>query len=282
MSLAKRRNRSPLSCSSHILKFERIFAMSNARFSILQARAVKDRRISDSQFRTLAALGMYADEDGWCFPKLSTLGEDLSKSKQAVGRDTIALRKLGYLEVTPKFRADGSRTSSEYRLIFDTPRQRSVDAPSTSLIDTPSTPEVDALTTHITTQLTPKEIEEAGNKVMTILAMSIPPENYFKGREMIADNHLHFADWYHGVTNQVCTKKAMKSWWKAFREWQDAELGIEHLQEAYNMDVSWKKIIKDPNELTKTAIAIKAAYDKKPETKSQDIKLDSNGSPISY
>jgi hypothetical protein len=118
--------------------------MSNARLSILQARAVKDKRISDSQFRTLAALGMYADEDGWCYPLLQTLGNDLGKSKQAVGRDTIALRKLGYLEVRARFDKNGSRRSSLYRLRYDLPPVNVDDStPSTPEVDTPSTPEVD-------------------------------------------------------------------------------------------------------------------------------------------
>ena len=118
--------------------------MSNARFTILQAKAVRDSRITDSQFRTLAALGMYADEEGWCFPLLSTLGKDLGKSKQAVGRDTIALRKLGYLEVQGRWDENGCRRSSLYRLKFDLPpRQPDVDTPSTPEVDTPSTPEVD-------------------------------------------------------------------------------------------------------------------------------------------
>lgn len=127
--------------------------MSNARFSILQARAVKDKRISDSQFRTLAALGMYADENGWCYPSLGTLANDLSKSKQAVGRDTIALRKLGYLEVKARFDPKTkARRSSLYRLRFDlppinmgdsTPSTSEVDDPSIKLVDTPSTSEVD-------------------------------------------------------------------------------------------------------------------------------------------
>src|SRR5258706_4155751 len=116
--------------------------MSNARCSILQAKAVKDKQVSDSQFRTLAALGMYADQDGWCYPLLQTLGDDLGKSKQAVGRDTIALRKLGYLEVTARYTKEGSRRSSLYRLIFDT-RQHHVDTPSTPDVDTPSTPDGD-------------------------------------------------------------------------------------------------------------------------------------------
>jgi DnaD/phage-associated family protein len=119
--------------------------MSNARFSILQARAVKDKRITDSQFRTLAALGMYADENGWCFPSLATLGSDLSKSKQSVGRDTIALRKLGYLQVTARYnKQTGARRSSLYRLRFDLPPVNMDDStPSTSEVDTPSTSEVD-------------------------------------------------------------------------------------------------------------------------------------------
>lgn len=118
--------------------------MSNARLSILQARAVKDSRISDAQFRTLAALGMYADEDGWCYPMLSTLGKDLGKSKQAVGRDTIALRKLGYLEVKARFDKNGARRSSLYRLKFDLPPVNVDDStPSTDHVDTPSTSEVD-------------------------------------------------------------------------------------------------------------------------------------------
>ncbi len=119
--------------------------MSNARFSVLQATAVRDTRISDSQFRTLAALGMYADENGWCFPSLSTLGEDLGKSKQAVGRDTIALKKLGYLEVRHRYdKHTKGRRSNLYRLRFDLPfSQPVVDGVSTSEVDGVSTSEVD-------------------------------------------------------------------------------------------------------------------------------------------
>jgi hypothetical protein len=118
--------------------------MSNARLSILQAVAVKDKRVSDSQFRTLAALGMYGDEYGWCFPSLETLGKDLGKSKQAVGRDTIALRKLGYLDVYHRHdKETGGRRSNLYRLKFDLPILPDVDGVSTSKVDGASTSEVD-------------------------------------------------------------------------------------------------------------------------------------------
>lgn len=129
--------------------------MTNARFSILQSRAVSDKRVSNPQFRTLAALGIFGDKEGWCFPKLKVLGEMLGKSRQAVSKDIQALVELGYVEVTKKYREDGSRTNNLYRLMFD-PRQSVVDTPqyvvdvpSTSEVDTPSTSEVDALTPHI-------------------------------------------------------------------------------------------------------------------------------------
>jgi hypothetical protein len=116
--------------------------MSNARFSILQARAISDIRISDAQFRTLAALGMYADKNGWCFPSLKTLGVDLNKSPQAVGRDTIALRKLGYLQVKNRYDTKTkARHSNLYRLLFDFNMDDSTL--STPEVDTLSTPEVD-------------------------------------------------------------------------------------------------------------------------------------------
>jgi len=155
--------------------------MSNARFSILQSRAVRDKRVGDAQFRTLAALGLYGDKDGWCFPKLATLGADLGKSRQAVSKDIQELARLGYVEIMAQKREDGSRTNNKYRLLFDTP-QPGVDTPQSG-IDThqrhddtpqpqeliplnlrglhPSTSEVDALTPHINAPINaPLEREE--------------------------------------------------------------------------------------------------------------------------
>ena len=122
--------------------------MSNARFSITQSAAVEDKRLSSAQFRTLAALGVHGDKEGWCFPKLATFGKKLGKSKQAVSKDIQKLKELGYLEVHPQFREDGSQKHNLYRIVFDAPPQPVVDAPSTPEIDPPSTPEVDALTPH--------------------------------------------------------------------------------------------------------------------------------------
>jgi DNA replication protein DnaD len=131
--------------------------MSNARFSIIQAQAVRDDRITLAQFRTLCALGIYGDENGWCFPNLKTLGDDLGKSKQAVSKDIQALVELGYVQVKHQYRADGSQRGNLYRLIFDERGQRGVDGGSTpevdgcqlNTVDGGSTPEVDAITSHV-------------------------------------------------------------------------------------------------------------------------------------
>lgn len=95
--------------------------MSNARFSIIQAKAVRDRRVSDSVLRTLCALGLYSDKDGWCFPAQEALAQDTDKSRQTVNQHIKFLVDFGYLEKHPRFDEDGGQTSNMYRLVFDAP-----------------------------------------------------------------------------------------------------------------------------------------------------------------
>ena len=133
--------------------------MSNARFSIIQSRAVSDDRITNAQFRTLSALGIYGDKNGWCFPKLKTLGDMLGKSKQAVSMDIKALVELGYIEVKKQYRDDGSQQNNLYRILFDGDDDRGsdqlngglspgVDGGLSSELNGGLSPGVDALTPH--------------------------------------------------------------------------------------------------------------------------------------
>lgn len=133
--------------------------MANQRFAILQARAVSDKRITHSQFRTLAALGMYGDKNGWCYPKLQTLADSLGKTRQAVSSDLQQLETLGYVQIQKQYREDGSQKSNLYRLIFDTNDgggqadidggQAAAEGGSSSEVDGGSSSEVDPLTIHI-------------------------------------------------------------------------------------------------------------------------------------
>jgi hypothetical protein len=96
--------------------------MSNARFSVIPQKAVRDLRITDSQLRTLSALGMYGDKNGWCFPKQATLGEDVGKNQQNISKDIIALVNLGYLQSFPQYDpVTNARMQNRYRIVFDFP-----------------------------------------------------------------------------------------------------------------------------------------------------------------
>ena len=154
--------------------------MSNARFAILQASAVSDERVTSAQFRTLAALGTYGDKDGWCYPKLETLGKMLGKSKPAVSRDLAVLQELGYVEITKQYRKDGSQTVNLYRLVFDTPINveatppaPQVNPPLTPEVNPPLTSEVNPLTSYINDPSERKDDED----VVGETPEKIEPEN---------------------------------------------------------------------------------------------------------
>ena len=126
--------------------------MGNQRFSIAPAKAVADKELSDSAYRTLAALGIFGDKNGWCFPKLQTIGDILGKSKQAVSRDIQILQAKGYLEIHPRYdKESGARRSNLIRIRFDyqelpdelDPVNCDDTPPSTPVVDTPSTSGVD-------------------------------------------------------------------------------------------------------------------------------------------
>lgn len=114
--------------------------MGNQRFSIAPAKAAKDADLPDTVYRTLAILGIYGDENGWCWPSLSTIAEIRNMTPQAISKHIAILKERGYLHVQPRFREDGGRTSNQYQIIFDYP-------PSTSEVEGVSTPEVEGLST---------------------------------------------------------------------------------------------------------------------------------------
>ena len=119
--------------------------MSNMRFSITPAKAVCDTELSDSVFRTLAALGVFGNKEGWCWPGLALLGEMLGKSKQAVSSDIHVLEDRGYLNIHPRFdEKTKARKSNIIQIRFDYPLSKPPKSPPSSPeVDTPSNPEVD-------------------------------------------------------------------------------------------------------------------------------------------
>jgi len=96
-------------------------------------------------------------------------------------------------------------------------------------------------------------------KVDKILEYARMGAGSWLGRDLFRDNHLAYADWWHGVTGQDCRKKQARDWQKAFSEWQDERLTVPQLQAAYEMDIGWRKVFTSPNQITPKALALSFA-----------------------
>ena len=287
LSPAKRRNRSPLSCSSHILKPERIFVMSgfekqtytqvpNSLFEIMSE--MDECELKVVLYICRYTFGYHREEI-----KISTrkLAEAIGMNTASVAKGAEAAVARGLIEKI----TDGQNTTVWRALVSDSENESPViqkmnrsDSENESQSGVKET--INKKNKELSTEKIQEIVISANKAVDGILASGIPPEGYFKGRELIAENHLHYADWYHKTTNQVLTKRSQRSWWKAFREWQDEGLSIEHLQTAYGVEVAWRKFITDPNQITSKAVAIKAAGTKNKPV--QPAKTDDNDAPMSY
>jgi len=96
-----------------------IMAKNTGKLSILPARAVDEGILFPAAFKTLAALCIYVNKEGTCYPRLKTLGDRLGVSKQAVSRQIKILVEKGYLVSKSQYRSDGSRAANLYRVIYD-------------------------------------------------------------------------------------------------------------------------------------------------------------------
>ena len=66
-------------------------------WSILPVRALLDRKMSEPQLRALAALCIYTNSFGVCYPALRTLAAILGKDLASVSRIISRLEKRGYV-----------------------------------------------------------------------------------------------------------------------------------------------------------------------------------------
>jgi hypothetical protein len=266
--------------------------MSNARFSILQGRAVKDRRISDAQFRTLAALGTYTDEEGWCWPSLSTLGNQLGKKRQVVGRDIVALKKLGYLEVYPRYK-DNVRLSNKYRLKFDLPPMEGVSpsegdrvSPSEGDRVSPSEgsqndPKNDPL--NMGSGLSEEDKEQANAKMDAILEAARQAQKKYAMRADIPEPYLEYCDLFVSLTGLKPTKKNASDWLATFSEWTSEGLTIKDIQAAWNKanpENGKGFTVTRPGSLTGTAVALKAQAKNKPAAPKRNLVRAEDHKPL--
>lgn len=94
--------------------------MGNQRFSIVPAAAVADTKLTDSLFRTLAALGLYGDQHGWCWPSQGTLAEIRGVTRVTINNHIKQLVKFGYLNIHARYDDDtGAQKSNAMQIRFD-------------------------------------------------------------------------------------------------------------------------------------------------------------------
>jgi DnaD/phage-associated family protein len=119
------------------------------KFSITPAAAVSDASLSNGAFRTLAALGVFGDKNGWCWPGLSLIAKMRGMSKQAISKHTKELAIKGYIKKLPRFdKETGARKSDYIQIQFNpTPSTQEVDRVSTPEVDGAATSEVDRVST---------------------------------------------------------------------------------------------------------------------------------------
>lgn len=93
--------------------------MADPRYSLFAARAVFDPRLSATDVRVLAALGTYANKQGWCHPKQETIAIRVGLKRPTVALAIKRLAELGYLEKQGLTTPGRGRTGSKYRVKLD-------------------------------------------------------------------------------------------------------------------------------------------------------------------
>lgn len=88
------------------------------RWACVPAGSVFDPRLKPRHRRTLEALGLYTDRHGRCHVKKKTLSLVLGTTEKHVQHYLHELVGLGWLKITPQFRAHGGQRENIYELVL--------------------------------------------------------------------------------------------------------------------------------------------------------------------
>ena len=230
-------------------------------------------------------------QDGVCKASLSTIGELIGVDVSTVSRHAEELVKDGYfVDLTPDLRnrphvyADTGKVVMKSKLTAGFAQSKATVAQSRMSKDSNKDMNKESANADY---LSATEKEEADKKFLAILEFERQAREklnggIWRGRELIPPHLLTYADWWHSMTNiDIKTKKPDNEWLKAFSKWYDNQITLSALDEAYAVEVEWKKVIAKPSELTAKAIALQA-LPKPSEKVSQPVKIDEDGFPESY
>lgn len=87
------------------------------RMTVMPIRAITDKRITDGMFRTLALVCSYVNRAGITWVSQARLAKDTGTSRQAISKQLVKLRALGYIETVSK--AFKGVKPDTVRVIFD-------------------------------------------------------------------------------------------------------------------------------------------------------------------
>jgi hypothetical protein len=243
----------------------------NQRFSIVPSASVTDNEIPDGTFRTLAALGVFGDKNGWCFPGLEKLSKMRGISRMAVSKHISKLVELGYLEKYPRYdKETNARKSNLLRIRLDTPSTSEVYTPENFHSPSVYTPEkilspevyVNAPVNALKNEdaLSQENYDKANKFVDAVLTNErIAQEKIaggaWSGRETIPEPIRDLLDVFVSITGQRPTKSKLMEWLATGSEWQEMSATVQDVRDALKIARPEKGdgfLVNRPGSLTNT------------------------------
>lgn len=243
-------------------------------------------------------ISLSIDEDGTCSlsaPEIAELtGYSVSEVRQSIGE----LDEMGYLSViratgkrsiyTPEFAARGANNPTDNPSRKSTPpvsKGNCADDPSSPSIEnfTPSIKRVKRIKDVSSSNLQGIEASIYAGRPTTQEDINASNKDTWRGRELLGDNYLAYADWWHAKTGlhmygAKAKAKVDTEWLNAFKAWYEFEITIPALDEAYQAN-EWRKVSK-PSQITADAKLIQASP-KKTDV-NIPVQVDSLGIPETY
>jgi len=244
-------------------------AIFRTEFRDLKDEDGNTTKASTAKFICIALADHANDEGEGAYPSIDTMAYKTNLSRTAVINALDVLKYNGILIAN----GESKRRTIDYTInktCFSNDSKRGV---LVNLLDSEGTPTLPTrvnpldpnhtITIHETDELSSKDYEQVNAKVDAMITNSARAD--WQGREAFRPDHYPLVDWYHKVTGQVCGKKQQKEWRMAVNDWTANGLTVADLQAAYDMDIKWLHVYKSPNQLTKTAIALKAQKQAQPK-----------------
>ena len=246
-------------------------------------------------------ISLSIDEDGECKLSMNEIAELSGYSRSETIESTQELEDMGYLSVQketgkknmyePSFVARGINQPTE-QPVQKNDQSSPVDGDQSSPVREKSVSSYRELKELKNSSLSKQELaevkDEANKEVDAILELERQAQDRrnngkaWRGRELLPDRALPYADWFHAETGLEMYGKKSKAklnteWLKACNVLWENEITIESLKEAKLRD-AWRPLV-NLSQLVPIAKAVQASGHKTDE--SREVYTDAEGIPLS-